>query len=97
MRVRSYLRRFLTFAFVPAVLVCALADIAVGRNAADVGLRDPDARRRAVERLADKHRQRKDLAVAIAKSHGWPVKQQIGDTLFELMAVEDGRVYVYKT
>ena len=85
----------LTFIF--AVLLCFSADIAAGGNIAATNLSDPNVRQQTVERLASQSRRRKAAAIAMAKKRGWPVRVQIGETTFELMAIEEGRVYIYKT
>ena len=92
-------RWFLALTFTFATLVCVLADVAVGRDGTIVivNLRDPNVRRQIVERLARESQGKKAAALAIAQSQGWLVRQQINDTIFELMAIEADRIYVYKT
>jgi len=82
---------------ISAALICLLANVAAGQNAAPVNLGDPDVRQQIVEHLAAESQQRKANAWQIAKSQGWPAKERIGDRIFELMAIEGGRVYVYQT
>ena len=85
----------LTFIFTALVLISA--NFAAGADGTTVNLSDPDVRQQQVQRLAVESRQRKAAAEVIAQSQGWPVKVQIGDTIFELMAIEDDRLYTYKT
>jgi hypothetical protein len=85
---------FSSLIFIFTALFWVTGNVADG---AIVNLSDPDVRQQQVQRLAAESRQRKTAAEAIAQSQGWPVKVQIGDATFELMAVEDDRLYVYKT
>ena len=79
------------------ILACLLSDLAIARDISIVNLRDPLVRRQAVESLASQSRNRKEDAAAAAQSWDRPIKEQIGDALFEVMAVEANRVYAYKT
>jgi len=83
--------------FVFAALLCVLADVALGQDAPITNLSDPNVRQQTVERLASRSRQKKTAAWEIAERQGWPAKGRIGDIIFELMAIEGDRVYVYKT
>lgn len=60
-------------------------------------LADPSARRQQVEKRAQLMHQRKAHAVEIARRHGFPVRRQAGDTIFELMRITGDRVYEFKT
>jgi hypothetical protein len=77
--------------------VCALGATAAGQDAVETDLGNPQVRKHLVERLAQQSRQKKAAAWQIAKSHGRAPKWQANDTIFELMAIEGDRVYVYKT
>ena len=65
--------------------------------ASAVNLREPIVRQQIVERLARESQQRKQSAWAIAKQQGWGPKGEFNSVLFELMAIDEDRVYVYKT
>ena len=80
-----------------AALLCFLATLEAGQNDAILNLSDPNVRQKLVERLASESQQKKAAAWEIAKSEGWTPKEQINDIMFELMAIENGRLYVYKT
>ncbi len=91
-----YFSRFLLLIFIFADLTCALANVpAYGQPVVD--LSEPTLRQQAVERLATESHLRKAAAWEIAERQGWIPKGQIGNTLFELMAIDGDRVYVYKT
>lgn len=91
------LHRLATLTFIFAALLSVFSDVSAGRNPAIVNLSDTNVRRQEVERLAKESQKRKANAIAIAQSQGLPVRQQINDTIFELMAVDANRIYVYKT
>ncbi len=75
-----------------------LSDITKAQNPSDfVNLRDPNVRRQWVEQLGEQSRQKKAAAWAIAKAQGWEPKGDINGKSFELMAIENGCVYVYET
>ncbi|GAG52946.1 unnamed protein product, partial [marine sediment metagenome] len=78
-------------------MLCVSADITAAQDDAIVNLSDPNVRKQQVERLAGQSQQRKADAWQIAKSQGWIPKELIGDRIFELMAIDGDRVYVYKT
>lgn len=89
--------RFSFLVFIFAALVCILANVAAGSDDAIVNLSTPNVRQQAVERLATQSQQKKTAAWEIAERQGWIPKGQIGNTVFELMAIEGDRVCVYKT
>jgi hypothetical protein len=59
--------------------------------------KDPLERKKIVDKLSQESIQRKYSAWEIANTQGWSPKSQIGDKLYELMAIENGIVYVYTT
>lgn len=83
--------------FMLTVSVCVLADVAAEQKSAIANLSNPNVRQQAVEQLASESQRKKAVAWEIASSGGWTPKEQINNTTFELMAIEDDRVYVYKT
>ena len=89
--------RFLSPVFIFVVLVCISTDGKADRKDTIANLSNRNVRQQAVERLANKSRQRKAAAWEIAQSCGWTPKEQINNSTFELMAIEGGRVYTYKT
>jgi len=95
-RLRSH-QHFSAFPFISAVLACVFVNVAAARNSNIVNLSNPAVRRQVVERLAQQSRQRKTDAWTIAQSYGWAAKERINGRIFELMAIEGNRVYVYKT
>lgn len=60
-------------------------------------LSDPDERRRAVEMLTKRNRERKERAWEIALSQGWKPRWKANGKIYELMAIENGKPYVYHT
>lgn len=92
-----YLRHFSIHTFISAALLCVLAGVALGQDAPITNLSDPNVRQQTVERLATQSQQKKTAAWEIAERQGWPAKGRIGDRIFELMAIEGDRIYVYKT
>ena len=82
---------------ISAALLCVLAGVALGQDAPITNLSDPNVRQQTVERLAAQSQQKKTAAWEIAERQGWTAKGRIGDRIFELMAIEGDRVYVYKT
>jgi len=92
------LRRHISvFALILTILIFLLPNSAISRPTEIVPLNNPELRRQLVEQLERKSQERKTAAWAIAQSQGWAPKGHIGDSSFELMEIEDGRVYVYKT
>jgi len=91
-----YPRRFSILIFF-AALLCFLANPAPAQDTDVLDLGDPVVRQQQVERLAQQSRQRKEAAWAMAQKQGWIPKQTINNTTFELMAIENGRLYIYKT
>jgi subtilisin family serine protease len=87
----------LAIRLISAALICLLANVAAGQNVASVNLTNPDVRQQQVGHLAAESQQRKADAWQIAKNQGWIPKGQIGERIFELMAIERDRVYVYQT
>jgi hypothetical protein len=73
------------------------ASLALGAPDSPGRFADPAVRQREVERLALVMRQQKAHAVETARRHGFPVRRQVGDTLYEIMRITDSRVYEYKT
>jgi hypothetical protein len=63
----------------------------------NINLSDPIVRIEKVNQLAQQSMERKIVAWQIAQNQGWSPKGKIGDKLYDLMAVEDGIVYVYTT
>ncbi|MHC4757909.1 MAG: S8 family serine peptidase [Planctomycetota bacterium] len=61
------------------------------------GFKDPLERKKIVDKLFQESNQKKHAAWEIANIQGWSPKSQIGDKLYELMAIESGIVYVYTT
>jgi len=88
---------FSAFPFVSAVLACVFVNVAAAGNSKIVNLSNPAVRRQVVEHLAQQSQQRKTDAWAIAQNYGWAAKERINGRIFELMAIEGDRVYVYKT
>jgi len=91
------LSRFLVFAFLSVASICLPADAAPSRAPASGKFCNHKLRRQAVERLAQRSAGRKAAAWKLAKSQGFRTKWQKRNTIYELMAIESGRVYVYKT
>jgi len=60
-------------------------------------LREPNQRRRAVEMLRKRNKERKERAWKIALSQGWKPKWKANGRTYELRAIENGRVYIYHT
>ena len=60
-------------------------------------LSNPAVRGRQVEDLGRQSILRKQEAWAEARRQGWAPRRQFGDEIVELMAIEGGRVYMYKT
>ena len=90
-------RHLLAIAFIFVALLF-LSDIAKAKSPSDfINLRDPNVRRQRVEQLAEQARQKKDAAWAIAEAQGWAPKGDLNGKAFELMAIENGSVYVYET
>ncbi|MHC4293071.1 MAG: hypothetical protein ACYSTX_02155, partial [Planctomycetota bacterium] len=63
----------------------------------NTNLSNPMVRKEKVDKLAQQSMERKIAAWQIAQNQGWSPKGKIGNKLYELMAVEDGIVYVYTT
>jgi subtilisin family serine protease len=80
-----------------AVLVCIFATVAEAAADAHGSFADPQVRRQAVEQLAQQSRQRKAAAEEFARSQGLPVREKIGNSVFEIMAVDANRIYAFKT
>ncbi|MFQ6036934.1 MAG: hypothetical protein ACE5NM_13930, partial [Sedimentisphaerales bacterium] len=96
--IRGY--RFFRFSVTPFMLTMLLSvfvNIAAAGGRTQQTLRDPAVRQQVVARLASQSQQRKAAAWASANSQAWHPIEQVGHTIFELMAIEDGRVYVYRT
>jgi len=91
------LPRFLALTTILIAQMSLLGRPAPAQSTNTVKLSDPNVRQQTVERLASQSRQKKTAAWEIAERQGWPAKGQIGDIIFELMAIEGDRVYVYKT
>lgn len=79
------------------ILLCLLSGLAIAGDISIVNLRDPLVRRQRVEYLSGQSLERKGSAAAAARIWGRPIREQRGDDLFEVMAVEANRVYAYKT
>ena len=58
---------------------------------------DTQYRRQAAEGFLRKSRMRKQSAEQIAQRQGWETRGQVGEHVWELMAIEGDRVYVYQT
>lgn len=76
-------------------LLAALPALAAGNGRFDLAL--PQVRLEAVERLELESQQAKASAWALARHEGWNPKGEVNGRLFELMAIRDGRPYVYTT
>ncbi len=101
-RVQNTLKRLCIQTNLAAVIFCAAIVCFAASNtkaAADGprGFADPQLRRQAVEQLTRQSRQRKAVAEEFARSQGLPMREEIGHTVIEIMAVDDNRVYAYKT
>lgn len=57
----------------------------------------PDARQQVVDKLLQKSLQKKMHAASIARLNDWPITEKINQSIFELMAIDDYRIYTYKT
>jgi len=89
--------RFLPFSIL-TVLFFASTYAEAGKGGVEFGrFASPVLRRQAVERLTRRNLQRKADAWQLARDYHWRPKWQLGDAMFELMSIRDGRVYVYKT
>ncbi len=60
-------------------------------------LSDPNIRRKTVAILTERALESKKTAWQAAKAQRRPTKWQVNDTVFELMSIRNGRLYVYKT
>jgi hypothetical protein len=79
-------------------LGCLLTSLVFFAQAARPGeLADPSVRRQQVDKRVQIMRQQKAHAVGIARRKGFPVRRQVGDTIYELMRITDNRVYEFKT
>lgn len=78
--------------FLLAFLLIGYAAAAPARQMAD-----PAIRNARVEQLGRISRGQKAQAVAIARRQGFPSRRQVGHTIFQLIRIDDSRVYEYKT
>jgi len=85
------------FALLLAVLLVIFCPEARGSNSGVGRLASPEVRTQAVEYLAQRSQQRKAAAWQLARQQGWIPQRKVNDRLFELMAIEGDRVYVYQT
>jgi hypothetical protein len=60
-------------------------------------LDDPAVRLQRVEQRAKTMRQHKAHAIEIARRNGFPVRRQVGDTIYELVRITDHKIYEFKT
>ena len=58
---------------------------------------DPASLQRAVDALAQQARADKDAAWKTAREQGWKPREEADGQVSELMAIRDGKVYVYRT
>jgi len=66
-------------------------------KASRINLSKPEIRRELVAKLGQQSADKKRIAWEIAVGQGWKPKMKIGHKVLELMAIKDGRVYVYTT
>ncbi|MHC4532216.1 MAG: hypothetical protein ACYSXD_11750, partial [Planctomycetota bacterium] len=77
--------------------ICFPQKLASAFDRTITNLSDPNVRAQLVEQLAGQSRQKKLHATSIARLNDWPVIEQMNRNIFELMAVDDYRIYAYKT
>ncbi|MHC4160435.1 MAG: S8 family serine peptidase, partial [Planctomycetota bacterium] len=84
-------------AVILAVSYCFVGNCSAAADENIINLADPRIRQQVVEQLETQSQLKKAQAWQIAQTQGWAPKTSVGHTLYELMAIEDGRVYMYKT
>jgi hypothetical protein len=84
--------------FVAGVLLAATSNRGLrAQPAPGADLRDPAARRRFVEQLRGRSQAAKAAAWARAQRQGWVTRGEKAGVVFELMAIENAKVYMYAT
>jgi subtilisin family serine protease len=76
-------------------LLAALPAFAAENERPNLGV--PETRQQVVEQLMLESRGAKGAAWVLAQRQGWSPKGQVNGRLFELMAIDNGRVYTYVT
>ncbi|MCJ7692450.1 MAG: S8 family serine peptidase [Sedimentisphaerales bacterium] len=90
-------RPLLVFVLLFSITICFSQKIASAFDPTITNLGDPNVRAQLVEQLARQSQQKKLHAASIAQLYDWPVREQINQNIFELMAIDDYRIYTYKT
>jgi len=84
-------RPLLVFVLLFSTTICFFQQIT------SANLNSPDARQQMVDKLMQKSLQKKQHVTSIAQLNAWPLTEQINQNIFELMAIDDYRIYAYKT
>lgn len=76
------------------VWLCLLARAGAVQAQQKLDLSIASVRSAYAEQLAEQDQMAKEHAWAVARKQGWSPKKQVGNVLYELMAIRDGRVYM---